>query len=190
MNYEQVNTVTQPDPTPGKEVVGIHVIRDMEKRMELGFKRYKTYLQTHNGRDALQDLYEELIDATMYIKQRILEQQNAQPLSEAFVNVFNALANEVHSTAIDKGWWNEPRNDGEIIALMHSELSEALEALRHGNPPDDKIPEFTGVETELADVIIRIMDMVPARKWRIAEAIVAKMEYNKSRPVKHGGKKF
>jgi NTP pyrophosphatase (non-canonical NTP hydrolase) len=82
------------------------------------------------------------------------------------------------------------KNDGEMIALMHSELSEALEALRHGNPPDDKVPEFSGVEAELADVIIRIFDLASQRGWRVAEALVAKMEMNKGRSVKHGGKLF
>jgi len=82
------------------------------------------------------------------------------------------------------------KNNGEMIGLMHSELSEALEALRHGNPPDDKIPEFSGVEAELADVIIRIFDLASQRGWRVAEALVAKMEMNKGRSVKHGGKLF
>lgn len=107
-----------------------------------------------------------------------------------FVRSFDNVANAVHATAKDKGWWDDDRNDGEAIALMHSELSEALEALRHGNPADDKIPEFSGVEAELADVIIRIMDMAPARGWRIGEAVVAKIAFNKTRERMHGGKRF
>lgn len=107
-----------------------------------------------------------------------------------FVQSFNAMANDVHCTAIEKGWWQEDRSDGELISLHHAELSEALEGLRHGNPPDDKIPEFNTAEVELADVIIRIMDHAQKRGWRVAEALVAKAAFNKNRPVRHGGKKF
>lgn len=73
---------------------------------------------------------------------------------------------------------------------MHSELSEALEALRHGNPPDDKVMRFSGVEAELADVVIRIMDLAAARGWKVGEAIEAKAAMNKTRAHKHGGKAF
>lgn len=76
------------------------------------------------------------------------------------------------------------------IALMHSELSEALEGVRKNNPPDSHIPAFSSEEAELADAVIRIMNHAKSRGCRLAEAICAKMEYNEHRPYKHGGKKF
>lgn len=51
------------------------VIEDMVIRKQLGLERYGRYLTTHNGRNGLQDLYEELLDACMYIKQVLLEQE-------------------------------------------------------------------------------------------------------------------
>lgn len=99
------------------------------------------------------------------------------------------IGKRANENAVAKGFWEEERNDGEMIALMHSELSEALEAQRHGNPPDDHIPEFTGVEAEMADVIIRATEFCYARGHRLEEAVAAKMKYNEGRPYKHG-KKF
>lgn len=109
---------------------------------------------------------------------------------EMFIQYYNEVAADIHKTAKDKGWWDKERNNGEAIALIHSELSEALEYLRNGNEPDDKVPEFSGVEAELADVIIRIMDLSYARGWNVAEALIAKIIYNKTRSYKHGGKTF
>lgn len=105
----------------------------------------------------------------------------------AFRRGWNNLAQDVHENAVNKGFWPDGgRNDGEIIALIHSELSEALEAIRTGNPPDDKLPEFSSAEVELADVVIRIMDYGIGRGWRVAEAIEAKAPFNKTRAFKHG----
>lgn len=113
---------------------------------------------------------------------------NAATPANNFVTSFTAMQAAVHENARNKGWWDEERNAGEAIALMHSELSEALEALRNGNPQDSKVP-FDNLSVELADCIIRIMDFAGGAGLNIAAAIVAKHEFNKTRPHKHG-KKF
>ena len=83
-----------------------------------------------------------------------------------------------------QGFW-ESDNTGEKIALTHSELSEALEADRK-NLDAEHIPGFTGVEEELADVIIRILDFAGHHQLRLGEALSAKIAYNLTRPFKHG----
>jgi len=87
----------------------------------------------------------------------------------------------VHKIAKEKGFWEEDRNNAELIALMHSELSEALEAMRTDN--------WAMIAEELADVVIRVMDFCEARGINLEEEIINKLEYNKQRPYKHG-KKF
>lgn len=107
-----------------------------------------------------------------------------------FGNNFNYIGRHCHDMAVEKGWWDRDRHDAELIALIHSELSEALEGLRAGNPPDDKIPQFSSAEAELADAVIRIMDMAAVRGWNVGGAIAAKIAFNATRPHKHGGKVF
>lgn len=109
---------------------------------------------------------------------------------EDFESSFGDVQRCVHQNAIDHGWWEGERNDGELISLIHAELSECLEALREGNPESEKIPGFCHAVEELADAVIRIMDMDEARGWGLAGAIIAKGKYNIGRRMKHGGKLF
>lgn len=123
------------------------------------------------------------------------------------VNI-NELAKHIHQNAIEHGWWEEDRTFGDIIALCHSELSEALEEYRNGNDRIKCLPIYysgggfvassttlcckkpEGIAIELADCIIRILDYCGKAGIDMEEAIRIKHEYNKTRPYKHGGKKI
>lgn len=113
-----------------------------------------------------------------------------------FIRYWNYKAAEVKEQMQASGF-NAPytrpikvENNAMAIALIHSELSEALEGLRHGNTLDDKIPEFTSAEAELADAVIRIMHLSVLNGWDVGSAIIAKMKFNATREHMHGGKLF
>lgn len=114
-----------------------------------------------------------------------------------------AMTIACHGFAKRAGWWNDPatgepkdRNDGELIALMHSELSEALEGIRK-NSNDDHLPHRKSVEVELADTLIRIFDYAGARNLDLAGAVIEKLAFNQRRAdhkpaarLEADGKKF
>lgn len=121
--------------------------------------------------------------------------------SEAIV--VNSIAKTIHESCVAAGWYSDintgqpiKRNFGEVIALMHSELSEALEGWRK-NLMDDHLTDRKMVEVELADAIIRILDTAHYEGLDIGGAIQAKFAYNQHRAdhkienrLKENGKKI
>jgi NTP pyrophosphatase (non-canonical NTP hydrolase) len=98
------------------------------------------------------------------------------------------VQDRVHKTAVQHGWWDESRPVGEVLMLMVTELAEAMEAYREGDPESRKIQGYSRLEEELADVLIRLLDFAGGQGLDIEGAIAAKMDYNETRPYRHGGK--
>lgn len=108
-------------------------------------------------------------------------------ISNEQADTINLVAATINASCVAAGWYTdlrtgEPirRNFGEVIALMHSELSEALEGWRK-NLMDDHLPDRRMVEVELADAVIRIFDTAHAEGLDLGGAIKAKFAYNQTR---------
>lgn len=134
-----------------------------------------------------------------------------------FFDAMEKLQKRAHANSRDKGFWDGPENDNvpTKLALIHSEVSEWLEAFRKDpKAPTDKrvpIPGTDGVsdsdsrvlsileggkvrpmtceEEEAADVLVRLMDLCERRGVDLARVTLAKMAYNETRPAMHGGKR-
>lgn len=109
-----------------------------------------------------------------------------------FLDVFATLVRDAGRIEKQHGFGNQTM--GEDIALMHSELSEALEDIRNGKDPRTtyyevgKISKPCGVPAELADVVIRICGFCSRHGVDLGKAVLEKMAYNETRPYRHGGK--
>lgn len=118
-------------------------------------------------------------------------------------NAINELAERCYQASKNAGWHTNletgellERNKAEMICLIHSELSEAMEGERKGLM-DDHLPHRPMVEVEMADAVIRIMDYCGRWGYDLGGAVVEKLEYNAKRAdhklenrIKNGGKKF
>ncbi len=129
-----------------------------------------------------------------------------------FLDGMEKLCKRAHQNSKDKGFWDGPENNNvpTKLALIHSEISEWLEAYRVGIQPTAKmypspldgtpivlgmidsggVRPLTNEEEEAADILIRLADLCEARGIDLGRATLAKMQYNASRPHMHGGKKI
>lgn len=123
----------------------------------------------------------------------------------------NTLVKQIHEDNIKAGWWTDletgedlrakdgkptKRNVPEMLCLIHSEVSEAMEGYRK-NLMDDKLPHRSMIEVELADTVIRIADLCGGLNLDLQGAIEEKLEFNRNRSdhkienrLKNDGKKF
>lgn len=118
----------------------------------------------------------------------------------------NELSKVIHDIAKSKGFWDKPSETGTLLMLVTSELSEALEADRKGKYADMQRFSEDSVymkgsfvnsfeecikdtfEDELADSLIRILDIAASRNIDIQEHVLLKLKYNQTRSYKHGKK--
>ena len=111
-------------------------------------------------------------------------------------STINELVYLCYTRAKEAGWHDTPREIGTMLALVHSEVSEALEGFRK-DLMDDHLITRKMAEVELADAVIRICDLAGKEGFDLGGAIAEKLEYNLKRAdhklenrKKEGGKKF
>lgn len=122
-------------------------------------------------------------------------------IGEVYGQAMSDVARTIHESCIAAGWYTDlhtglplDRNVPEMLCLIHSEISEALEAFRK-DLKDDHLPDYNGIDVELADAVIRIFDLAGYLDIDIGHVIDDKFHYNQTRAdhkienrMKPGGK--
>lgn len=129
------------------------------------------------------------------------------PMSARGARVFRTMAAEVKNVNVANGWYDESVSVGDLIALLHSEASEALDAWRKNgfedvvehnglcqslsrtfDKPCNCTPKPLGYGSELADVLIRLLDQADRHGVNLYAEYERKLAYNRTRGYRHGGR--
>jgi NTP pyrophosphatase (non-canonical NTP hydrolase) len=143
------------------------------------------------------------VEARVYLQSLLDENEAATPVIDApsrndciTGGALMKLAHDIHGQNVRAGWWDNPREMGTLLMLVVSEIAEAMEGDRKGLQ-DDHLPHRPMVEVELADAIIRILDIAAYHGLDLDGAVHEKLQYNMRRldhtreaRAQNGGKKY
>lgn len=170
------------------DVCGMIHLDDVECDTEdiLFLRQGKNRLDIQEGRERFDEIQDKITQAT-----RVVNWTEGMP--------FKSLVRDAYEIAKKKGWWDQERDIPHCLALIHSEVSEALEEYREygigglGKNTGRRYVQIgrkpEGFAHELADIIIRVADLAGHLNVDLSRAVKEKMDYNATREYRHGNKK-